>query len=79
MKPSFDPTRTELNKLTKELKKKIWSVNDEILHLKCLNQNLKEQLKTKKHENLALLDLKRVFLTKHHEPSFQLRILQCCM
>lgn len=53
----FEPTRTELRKLTKELKKKIWGINDELLHLKCLNRNSCFKLIHLKSENLALLDL----------------------
>ena len=54
----FKPTRSDLRKLTTELKCNIWKINDELRFLKCHTRNLREELNVKKAENSFLLDLK---------------------
>ena len=54
----FKPTRSELRKLTTELKTSIWKINDTLRFLKCQTRSLSEELNIKKAENSFLLDLK---------------------
>ena len=51
----FEPTKTELKKLTQELKGNIHSIDENVKYLQCLKRNLCEELNLKKNENDIIL------------------------